>query len=93
MTNIEEIYPKIQQITKCKVTKLDAIGDILAHYMFNSQLQKTKELSANLKINTLTERVNVGTWGLFYNSYAANVYHDKINIPKKKLTLIKGRYK
>ena len=27
MTNIEEIYPKIQQITKCKVTELDNIGE------------------------------------------------------------------
>ncbi len=40
---IEEIYQKIQQITKCKVTKVDVDGEERTHYVINSRLQKTKE--------------------------------------------------
>ncbi len=75
-------------MTKCTYTNLDAYGEEETLQVTNSQPQKTKEPTANLKINESTGRMNTGVWELFYNSSTAIVCKDKINNLEKKSTLI-----
>ncbi len=79
---MKDLYQKIQRMTKCTYTKQDKHGEEKPHQMTNAQLKKTKEPTANLKINETTGKMNLGVWGLFINLYAAIVCLHKINNKK-----------
>ena len=90
---MKELYRKIQRMTKCTYTKLDKNGEENPHQVTNTRPKKTKELTANLKINKSTGKMNLAVWGLFFNSYAAIACLHIINNPKKGSRLIEGQYK
>ncbi len=80
-------------MTKCTYTKLGKNEEEKPHQVTNAQLKKTKEPTANLKINETTGKMNTGVWGLFINSYAVITCLHKINNRKNGSSLIEGNYK
>ena len=91
--SIQLMYRQIQRATKYTVDVYDKEGNVVQQRdIHNARLSTTKEPSTNLRIDVSTGKLNVGALGLFYNSYAAKVCHDKLNSTDEDSRVITGRY-